>query len=217
VKYFINYAKDFHDWMEEVVVAETKNQERYLLAHSMGGTIGTLYLASGKKTFKKAVLNAPMFEIDTKPYKENIGRLLTSALVGVGMGTKYAPGKGPYVAAEDTFERNEVTHSRVRFEMNKAIFMTWPELALGGPTNRWVNQSLKATKKIDDLTEKVDVPLLLFQSGLDLVVKPGRQNSFCQKHLNCELIRFSEAHHEILMETDAIRDDALARIRLFFH
>ncbi len=215
VKHFINYARDLNDWMDEVVVPETKNQDRYLIAHSMGGAIGTLYLASGKKTFKKAVLNAPMFEINTTPYKENIGRLLTSTLVLIGQGTKYAPDRGPYFPEEDTFEKNEVTQSRARFEMAKALFVTWPELALGGPTNRWVNQSLKATKRIDTVTEKVDVPVLMLQAGLDMIVMKGRQTSFCQKHLNCRLINFANSHHEILQEKDDIRDEALKEIRLF--
>jgi lysophospholipase len=216
VKHFINYAKDLNDWMDEVVVPETQGQERFLIAHSMGGTIGTLYLAYGKKTFKKAVLNAPMFEINTKPYKENIGRLLTSTLVLVGHATKYAPDRGPYIPEEDTFEKNEVTHSKARFDMAKAIFVTWPEMALGGPTNRWVNQSLKATKKIDTITAKVDVPVLMLQSGMDLIVKQDRQTSFCQKHLNCRLIHFANSHHEILQEKDEIRDEAMKEIRLFF-
>jgi lysophospholipase len=215
VKHFINYAKDLNGWMDEVVVPETQGQDRFLIAHSMGGAIGTLYLAYGKKTFKKAVLNAPMFEINTKPYKENIGRFLTSGLVLIGQGRKYAPDRGPYIPEEDTFEKNEVTQSRARFEMAKALFVTWPELTLGGPTNRWVSQSLKATKKIDTITAKVDVPVLMLQSGLDLIVMKGRQTSFCQKHLNCRLIYFANSHHEILQEKDDIRDEALKEIRLF--
>lgn len=215
VKFFIDYARDFSGWLDEVVVPETTGQDRYLIAHSMGGTIATLYLSYGKATFKKAVLSAPMMEINTKPYKENIGRILANVLVLAGQGTKYAPDRGPYIASADTFEKNEVTHSEARFNMAKALFVDSPELALGGPTARWVSQSLKTTKKIDTLASKIQIPVLLFQSGLDLIVQPGRQNSFCQKNTNCRKVSFPNGHHEILQETDDIRNLALNEIKIF--
>jgi lysophospholipase len=215
VEHFVDYARDLSGWLDEVVVPETQGQDRYLLAHSMGGAISTIYLAYGKPLFKKAVLCAPMMEINTKPYKENIGRILSNVLVLAAQGKKYAPGKGPYLVDEDTFEINEVTHSKARFNYAKAIFVTKPELVLGGPTSRWVSQSLKATKRIDTLAQKITIPILLLQSGMDLIVHPGRQNSFCSKNSNCKKIHYANAYHEILQETDDIRDQALIEIKKF--
>lgn len=217
VKHFEDYVKDFSAWLDEVVVPETPGQDRFLIAHSMGGTIATLYLAHGKAVFKKAVLSCPMMQINTKPYKENIGRLLTSVLVLALQGKKYAPDRGPYIADEDTFEKNEVTHSKVRFEMAKELFVSRPELALGGPTSRWVNQSLKVTKKIDMLADKIKIPILLFQAELDLIVQPDRQNKFCDRSLDCTLFYFNNAHHEILQESDNLRDPAIEIIKTFIN
>jgi len=151
IRYFTDYTRDFSEWMKEIVVPETQNQKRYLFAHSMGGAVASLYLTQGNKNFTRAVLSSPMMEINTKPYSEGIGRLLTKVLVLAGQGKKYAPDRGPYIAENDTLEVNEVTHSEARFNMSKALFVTWPEIALGGPTARWVYQSLKATKHIDHL------------------------------------------------------------------
>lgn len=215
VEHFNDYVVDFSGFLDEVVIPETQNHTRYLIAHSMGGTISALYLANGKDTFKKAVLSCPMMEVNTKPYEEAIGRLLTTALVAAGQGTKYAPDRGPYIPENDTFEKNEVTHSVARFDLAKYIFVTAPELTLGGPTNRWVNQSLKATKGIDALASKIKVPVLMFQAGMDLIVKPNRQTSFCNNHPQCKLIHFSGAHHEVLQEKDSIRQIALREIRAF--
>lgn len=217
VKHFSDYVQDFSDWLEEVVIPETMNQDRFLLAHSMGGTIASLYLSKSHHVFTKAVLSSPMMEIDTKPYSETIGRALTSILVKAGLGRKYAPGKGPYASSADTFELNEVTHSVVRFNMSKTLFQDWPELILGGPTNRWVNQSLKVTKNIDKLSSKIHIPLLLLQSGKDLIVKPERQTSFCASISNCQLFHYNNAYHEIFQESDAIRNDALYKLTNFFN
>lgn len=217
VNQFDHYTQDLTTWMDTVVIPQSKNHERFLIAHSMGGAIGTLYMARHADIFKKAVLSAPMFEVNTKPYKEKIGRLLTSALVLARQGANYAPDRGPYIPDSDLFEVNEVTHSVARFNAAKSIFVTWPELVLGGPTNRWVNQSLKATKSIDTLAPKIKIPILMLQSGMDLIVKPSRQNSFCSKHHACKKIHFANSHHEILQETDTIRDEAMAEIKDFLN
>ncbi len=215
VRYFSQYVRDFQDWLNDVVIPETQNQDRVLVAHSMGGAIAALYLAKESSLFSKAVLSAPMFEVETKPYSENMGRLLSGVLVAAFQGTKYAPDRGPYIAHQDTFEKNEVTHSEARFNLAKAIFVQSPELVLGGPTNRWVNQSLKATKKIDRAARQIQIPILMFQAGMDLIVKPRRQNLFCLKLQSCSLIKFPGAHHEILQETDEIRDEAMTAIKEF--
>ena len=215
VRHFNDYVEDFSDWMSEVVVPETINQKRYLLAHSMGGTIATLYLSKQNEVFKKAILSGPMMQINTKPYSETIGRALTAILVGAGIGKKYAPGKGPYLPSEDTFENNEATHSVVRFNMAKNLFLEMPELMLGGPTNKWVHQSLIVTKNINRLSSNIKIPLLLLQSGKDLIVKPARQISFCGAISNCRLIHYATAYHEIFQETDEVRNEALREIQNF--
>jgi lysophospholipase len=91
VEHFVDYARDLSGWLDEVVVPETEGQDLYLIAYSMGVTIGTLYLAYGKPIFKKAVLSRPMMKINNNPYKENIERLLTNFLVPAGQGKNMLP------------------------------------------------------------------------------------------------------------------------------
>lgn len=214
VIYFSNYVNDFKQFMNEVVLPKQNNKPLYLIAHSMGATISTKYMAEKSSVFTKAVLNCPMYQVNTEPYSESVARLITSFLVKIGKGQNYAPDRGPYKPDEDIFERSDVTHSRARFNYNKELFTQRPDIALGGPTARWVNQSLLATKTIHLAASKIKTPILMFQSGLDLIVRPARQNAFCE-NANCKLIRFENAHHEILMEEDSIRNEALSHIRLF--
>lgn len=214
VLYFSDYIRDFSLFIDEVVLPRT-NSELYLLAHSMGAAISVHFMKENPTLFKKAVLSSPMMELNTEPYTETVARYFFSLLVLAQRGTHYAPDRGPYVPDEDTFQNNEVTHSLARFEISKFLFTDQPKLALGGPTNRWVNQSLKATKNIARLAPEIRTPILLFQSGLDLIVRPRRQEEFCQKHNNCRFKLFPQAHHEILMEEDYIRNEALRDITLF--
>ena len=209
---FGNYVQDFEQFMSDVVVKNSGNK-LYLIAHSMGGTIATSYLSRHPQVFTKAALMAPMLEINTEPYSEVVARYYSKILVAIGKGHEYAPGKGPYRPEEDTFERNDVTQSEVRFNASKSIFMNDPSLIIAGPTARWVHESLKFTKKIHKLTIKT--PVLLFQSGQDEVVRPSRQNAFCRESF-CRMIRIPEAKHELLMEKDSIRNPVLKQIELFF-
>lgn len=214
VEEFKHYVNDFEYFINQVVMSKSpSNNPVYLIAHSMGGAITTHYMSQHPGVFKKAVLVAPMMEMNTAPYSETTALYYSKLLVSTGKGNDYAPDYGPYKPEEDTFEKNFYTHSEARFNISKFIFTNWTSLTVGGPTARWVHESLKATKNIDKLN--VAIPIMIFQSGLDQVVKPGRQNSFCKKG-KCEIIHIPDAHHEILMEKDLIRDEVLSNIKSFF-
>ena len=51
----------------------------------------------------------------------------------------------------------------------------------------------------------------MLQAGQDTFVRSRRQNKVC-KLKNCRKVRFEDAKHEILMESDEIRNDALKEI-----
>lgn len=212
---FKNYAQDLHQWIESEVKPKVKNQEFLLMSHSMGAAMGTIYLAEHPGTFSRALLSSPMFEMNTKPYPELIARGFSTLLVKTGKGEGYAPDRGPYVPEEDSFEENEVTFSPDRHDVIKATFLDDPHLVVGGPTARWVYESLKATANIDELASKITIPLLVFQSGKDKIVKPGRQIKFCKKAPSCFLMPFPEAQHEIFSEKDFTRTQAYGALRLF--
>lgn len=217
VLHFQNYVEDLRFFMTKVVIPQTQGSERFLLAHSMGGTIGVHYLASHPGVFKKVVLSAPMLKLNTRPYAEIVAKIYSLFLMKSGKGAEYAPDKGPYVAEEDTFEKNLVTHSRERFEVNKSLFRDYPFLTVGGPTVQWVHSSLKATSRIQNLGKKIKIPILILQSGNDEYVKNERQNSFCKKAFDCQRVIYPQAFHEILMEKDVVRSDAMKRLQFFFN
>ena len=212
VKKFEDYVTDLRKFMNLIVLPLKRNTEVYLVANSMGGTIATKYVASEPGVVSKLVLLAPMFEINSSPYPQSIAQALTAGLVAVGKAEEYAPGKRPYVLELDTFEANTVTSSRARFDVSKELLRNFPLLALGGPTNSWVHQSMLATKNIQNLGTSIEIPVLLLQAMADQVVRLPRQTAFCLKAPRCELIRFDGAQHELLTERDSIRDRALAHI-----
>lgn len=207
---FNDYVKDFNQFYS--LVSKIKNNSTiHLIAHSMGGAIATKFMSQNQKAIDRAVLIAPMMKLNTPPYPEPVARIFAKLLVRIGKGENYAPDYGPYIPEEDLFETNQFTSSEGRFNISKYIFTNWPHLTVGGPTARWVNESLKATKHIHKLPFETRV--LLFQAGLDEIVKNSRQTAFCREF--CRLVRLPNAKHEILVERDEIRNEAMKEIKSF--
>jgi lysophospholipase len=100
--------------------------------------------------------------------------------------------------------------------MTHSIFKEYPETQMGGVSYHWLFESLKTLKNIQNSEYVLNTPLLLLQAGDDSIVKPGGQNQFCEVARNCRKIVFPSSKHEILMERDLIRDQALQMISEFF-
>jgi alpha-beta hydrolase superfamily lysophospholipase len=56
----------------------------------------------------------------------------------------------------------------------------------------------------------------MFQAELELIVDAPAENKFCLKAPGCQKKEYPGAWHEILMEKDSIRNDAMARVVRYF-
>ena len=215
IENFSDYENDFVFFMNEIVLKQTVKQKHFLLAHSLGGAIAAHYLSEHTQIFDKAILSAPMLQINTHPYPEPLAYQLASILTQIGNGGSYAPGRGDYDPSL-TLDESDVTHSAERFWMSKEINHLYPVTLIGGPSNRWVKEAIHATHKIRKEMEAITTPTLLFQAWADEIVKLKGQTQACDRTSHCTLIPFPNSGHEILMEKDSIRDKAFRQIFDFF-
>ena len=169
VQNFQHFVDDFTFWMKNHVLPSTKGESLYLIAHSMGGAISTRFMETHPDAFNKVVFSAPMYDISTKPYPGSIARALAKTLILAGKGNNYAPGRGPYVPERDVVGKNLFSHSAVRIEMNKYLFVE-QDIGTGGVTVRWVNSAFKGMKGIQFVGKKLSMPILLLQAELDQTV-----------------------------------------------
>lgn len=208
-----NYVADFDTFVQQVV--KTKAHPRLVaMSHSTGGAVVTNYLAEHPTEFDAAILVSPMHKINTDPYSETVAYGYASFECLFGKGDEYAPGKGPY-DPNAPFEGNDVTHSEARFAMNRWIIAQNPDLAIGGPTFRWVREAIEMSRKARSRADDVVTPLLLLQAGGDTVVIPSAQNEVCDDAYDCQLVSYPGAFHELLMEEDPVRNQVLAEIKGF--
>jgi lysophospholipase len=92
-----------------------------------------------------------------------------------------------------------------------------PQLKIGGPSARWVWQNLTNAQKCIRDAQHINIPLLVLQASDDVIVSNSAQNEF-MSNLNNHRSRlevFEESRHEVLFETDAIRDAVLESIHQF--
>ncbi len=217
---YVSDAKKFYDQ----VVSSNYDGKIFLMSHSMGGAVSALYLETHPDDFDAAVLSAPMLKVDTGKYPEWLTLLVTGSATFFGQGEKYAAGQGDRPSNGYPFEGNRVTHSFPRHRHWEADMMANPgmvsvfgnHIRTGGATNRWLKESIEATKKIRKNANKINTPLLIFQAELDTFVKPEGQNEVSEKASDCTLLFFEGSKHEILMESDPIRERAIEEALSFF-
>jgi lysophospholipase len=215
------YVAEFDDYVADVetfvstVVRATPHAKTYLLAHSMGGAIATRYLERHAHDFDAAVLSSPMEQINTSPYAEWEAMAIASGECAIFQGASYVMGKGPWDPNE-TFAGNTVTHSQDRWTMNHRLWVNDPQVVLGGPTNQWLHEAIEADWAARLEAWNIATPLLILEAGADQIVVPAAEDGVCSAAQACTKKVFPTAAHEILQETDDIRDAALAATLGFF-
>ncbi len=61
----------------------------------------------------------------------------------------------------------------------------------------------------------LSLPVMVFKAGDDSYVDPRALDEFCARLPDGRTVLFPDARHEILIETDAVRNRAIEEIRAF--
>ena len=188
--------------------------------HSMGGCLLATYFTSEKNVLEKCILCAPMVSVRANAMSRRIVKLL-GLLDNIGYGS--FPMQKPSWDSEDgwieePFEDNALTTDRERFERSFKFLKKCPELGVKGITVGWLKHALNRTNQFKKIQWNIAIkrPLLLLDATEDKLVN---------SHLNKELLGQSDlveikslkSQHEIMMETDEIRDEAWKSIDNFLN
>lgn len=218
---FSDYVDDFAAfWQQEVATGPWLR--RYILGHSMGGAISTLFLQRYPKQCDAIVLCAPMFGIIMRLPDWMVRHILEFAEGHQRIRESYAMGTGRWHALP--FSLNILTHSPERYRRNLGFYADNPALRVGGPTYHWVREGVKAGEQILAGVGDDDTPTLLIQAEEERVVDNRMHNRYCELRAAagkpCEgdtPLVIKGAYHEILFEKDDMRSVALSAIVEFFN
>ncbi|WP_101068552.1 alpha/beta fold hydrolase [Roseovarius salinarum] len=195
---FADYQKDV---AEMVAAAGAAGMPRpwHLLAHSMGGAIGLRAAMSGLDV-ASASFTGPMWGIRMAQALRPVAWSLAWGTRQLGVDHLYAPGTDSesYVLSEP-FETNKLTTDRGMYDFMIDQLRAHPELALGGPSLRWLHEALIETR---DLARRPSpaLPCLTLAGDGEEIVDLDRIRARMDAWPGGRLEILDGALHEVLME-----------------
>ena len=207
------HISDFQSYIEDLqwflgLMGDDSAPETILIGHSMGGHVVLRALLSGQVTVDRAIIPAPMIDLPMKKFVSTAVAVLCRAACMAGLGTRYVIGFGDNDPARGMFDDNPLTRDRDRFAAIHAATETTPGAEMGGPTFGWLNAAFNSIGALRTLSHSATAPcpILLCTAMGDVVVSVEAQHAFGDLQPSCTQIRFENAAHEILQETDAVRN-----------
>ncbi|HAW92243.1 MAG: alpha/beta hydrolase [Rheinheimera sp.] len=217
---FQDYVSDFNQFVTDIV-QPTGHRHHVLLAHSMGAAIACCYLQQYPHPFLATIFGSPMFGL----HAGHIPSPLATRLVAVigwlraklkRQDERYFPGQTSYLAKP--FAENLLTHSNTRYQWLLQLYQQDPDSQLGGVSWTWLTQAIRAMASIQAKAQEFMLPVLLLQAAEDQIVSNQAQNNWFDRlpaPLYKQKIILTGAHHEIWMEQDTIRQQAVAAVNQF--
>lgn len=206
------HAKGFKPFLEDYRRLLNTYEDRLprpwvAVGHSMGGCLTLLALASGERRFSGAVLSAPMLGLQFGKFPTLSASGLMRLNLMLGRANRYVMGQtgNPF---DETFDDNVLTHDPRRFARYRAQIRANPDLALGGPTWSWLEFAFRATALLSnpERLRDVTVPVEIVSAAEDRLVDNSAQAAAARNLPQGRLITVPGAYHEILMETDDMRN-----------
>ncbi|MBN9552973.1 MAG: alpha/beta hydrolase, partial [Alphaproteobacteria bacterium] len=187
-----------------------------ILAHSTGAVIALLASPSMINRVRRMVLLAPFLAVPDLSASISTVRRVCAVFCALGLGRLYAA-LGPRPKLPLPFEQNKVTSDPERYRRNVGIYEAWPQLALGGPTIRWLKAAAAAAEAVSDpdFMARVQVPMLIVAAGADRVVSTKAVEAYARKLRVGSLLMIDGAEHELLQEKDIYREQLLAAFDAF--
>jgi lysophospholipase len=206
------------DYQALLAAFETRLPKPWIaMGHSMGGCLTALALGQGERRFSAAILSAPMFGLNTGGRPKAVTRLLAQAMVMMGKGGDYVLGDPGKPFGSD-FANNALTHDQSRFDRAFSQITACPDLMLGSPTWSWLKFAFQACDGLakNAAVTQITIPVIVLGAGAEALVDNTEQAAVTARMPKGRHLTVDGAFHEILMETDALRDpfwqafDALA-------
>lgn len=209
---FADYISDlrsfYADWLLSAKGA------RVVMGHSMGGHLLLRGLVEQAIKPDAAVLIAPMLGLRSAlPFADKIAQFM--ARLGNPSRPAWKSNEKPYAIES---RQKLLTHDRDRYEDELFWQREKPEIVTGPPSWRWLVEAFRSTKMLeaDPRLSTLTLPVLMLVAKADGLVDPQAALRIARKVLDMRVLCFGkESAHEILRESDAVRDKALGEIDRF--
>lgn len=200
-------VSDLHYLVKNVIGSD---KPLFMIGHSMGGNIGFRYTLKYSDVFKAAAFSAPMFGIKAvKFFPWPVRTFLARSTPFIG--SSYIPGGKDWHKREMKANRDNIfTRDTKRNDVHDAWCQANPQLKVGSPTFQWLYESLLSIDHLDNNADQSKTPILIAIAGEEDLVDNDAIYNLAKKIKNAKVLELPTARHEILMETDDVRNHFLA-------
>lgn len=180
------------------------------IGHSMGGHLLLRLMADGGAVIDAAVLVAPMLGLNSRPLPPRLAAGIAWVARRIGMGAR--PIWQPGGVADGRQARLTGDAARYADELHWATL--FPSYALRPVHWGWLADAYGSIARLErrGVLERIATPTLLIGATRDRLVDASAILAAAARLPAATLVMRDDAAHELLRETDAVRDAVLARI-----
>ena len=192
---YFTYTEDLREFMDEVVVPASGNLPCLLLAHSMGGAVGALFLGTATGYFDGAVLTSPMLKLHLGGMPERRIKAIKAYMHLTRSQKKLCFGQHHFIP-EPAFSRSS-TLSKARYLYIFGQRIADSHYRTSGASFGWVMASIEVRDLILKYACKIRIPVTLMQAGVDNLVAPEGFDDLMAQVPQAKKILYKNSRHEI--------------------
>ena len=207
VETYDHYVLDLERFMK-VQVAKKGRPPYMVMAHSMGANIALQLLSRDPCEIERAILLAPLVDIQTYPIPAAFARWCSALSVKAGLGHQGLPVLRYHDSYHRPFRSNRLTHDPLRFDHVRDFLKKNSHLTVSTITFGWLAATFAAIDHIrqPDFLKSITAPVLLVLAGQDRVVRNSAARQIAPMMPASKTVTINGAYHEILQEQDLLRD-----------
>jgi lysophospholipase len=184
-----------------------------ILGNSTGGMITLMAGHDHPDKFDAIISTSPLLGFYDQTFRR-LGNIVTKIPMPKYLEEKPTRGNGswaPRSSKETQHDPDDYSSDPVRNKIHDHWMKKDPELRAGAPTLGWGRHAIQAHKRIKNprYLRNIKRPVLIFTAGKDLLVDNEPVFEAAKHIKDVEHIHFKRGKHELLMETDDIRDVVL--------
>jgi lysophospholipase len=206
VENFDQYLSDLKLFMETQVLPHAP-RPLYLVGHSMGGHCALRFLHDHPGVFDKAVLSAPMVEIELGVLT-GLSKAIVKSMMSLGRGQEYALFQNDFSEKGREKEIDLLSSDPVRLQIEVINYRQNPDLRLGGVTYGWLNAAFQSinTLSAPGYAEAIKTPILMAIGSADKVVSQKALINLAARLPHGRHQMIAGARHELLIERNELRN-----------
>ena len=213
---FEDYWTDLKSFHAEILLPDCP-PPFYLVGHSMGGLASLFAATRDRMMFDRMFLSAPMVSLHGMEDSLSMLGGAAEVLSFLGLGPMPFRRRGDRRPHEGGFLENPLTSDMLRYMRMVETVRADDGLYLGSPSFRWLAASTRAMLEAgkEEFAGRLQIPLLVLAAARDTIVSTPAIEQLGLRLRNGRHVVIAGAKHEIFMETDAVRGQALAAFDAF--